>query len=210
MNLKLKHTIAIGAALVGVGYFGGALIAQDHKGHDHSMHEGQQEMDPKMEACMKAAIPGEHHARLNGFVGKWDQTIKFWMDPSEPPSVSQGTYESKWIMGGRFLDESVHSVMMGMPFEGKAIGGYDNVAGHYFSVWIDNFGTGVAIGTGDFNEKGQLVLEGMVSDPTSPSGKSWMREVMTSQGPDRAMMEMYSKIDGQIVKVMEIKSTRAY
>lgn len=213
MNLKLKYTVAIGAALVGAGFFGGALIAQDHKGHDHAMPGEQSEMDPMMEAFMLAATPGKQHARLNAFTGKWDQTVKFWMDPldpSQPPQVSQGTYESKWILGGRYLEERAISTIMEMPFEGRAIAGYDNVAGHYFSIWIDTFSTGPAVLTGNFNDEGQLVLEGFGSDPTAPSGKSWMREVITSHGANRVTMEMYAKMDGKIVRTMEIKSKRAH
>lgn len=208
MNLKQK--LAVGAALVGAGFFGGALVAQDHKGHDHGMMQGQQKMDPMMEAMIKAGTPGAQHARLAAGAGKWTNTIKHWMDPSAPPMVSQGTYEIKPIMGGRYMEESAHSEMMGMAFEGKAISGYDNVAGQYFSVWIDNMGTGIAVLTGDYNDKGQLVLEGEFSDPMSPSGKSWMREVLSTNGADRSTMEMYSKMDGEIVRVMEITGVREH
>ncbi len=214
MNLKMKYAVVAGAALVGAGFFGGALVAQDHKGHEghnHAMGEHQApDMNAMMEAFMKASTPGEQHAKMMQGVGMWDNTIKHWMDPSSPPDVSQGTYEIKSIMDGRYTLEKANSVMMGMPFEGMAIGGYDNVAGHYFSVWFDNFGTGVIVLTGDYNDKGQLVLEGEMSDPTSPSGKSWMREVITHQGANRTTMDMYSKMDGQIIKVMEIKGVRKH
>jgi hypothetical protein len=209
MNIKPKHTVLVGAALVGIGFFGGALVAQDHKGHDHG--DMQDAMDPEamMQQWMEMSKPDEHHAKLASHAGTWNQTIKHWMDPSAPPEISQGVSTIKPIMGGRYMEDSVKSEMMGMPFEGKALSGFDKVAGHYFSVWIDNFGTGVMTMTGDYNSKGQLVLEGEFSDPMSPSGVSWMREVLTSQGPDRSMMEMYSKVEGEIVKVMEITGTRA-
>lgn len=209
MNIKPKYTIVLGAALVGVGFFGGALVAQDHKGHDHGDMQGGMDPADMMQQYLEMSKPDEHHAKLAVNAGKWDHTIKHWMDPSAPPEVSQGTYTIKPIMGGRYMEESAKSEMMGMPFEGKAISGYDKVAGHYFSVWIDNFGTGVMTMTGDYNSKGQLVLEGEFSDPMSPSGISWMREVLTNQGADRSKMEMYTKKDGEIVKVMEITGTRA-
>ena len=210
MNIKLKHTVLIGAALACTGFFGGALVAQDHKGHDHGDMQGGMDPEAMMQQYLEMSKPDEHHAKMAAMAGKWNQTIKHWMDPSAPPEISQGTYIIKPIMGGRYMEESATSEMMGMPFEGKAISGYDKVAKKYFSVWIDNFGTGVMMMTGDYNSKGQLVLEGEFSDPMSPSGTSWMREVLTSQGADRSMMEMYGKMDGEIVKMMEITGTRAH
>ncbi len=209
MNFKLKHTLALGATLGLAGFFGGTLVAQDHHGHDHGhMAEGEMTPEQMMEMYMAYAQPDEHHAKLGKGVGKWKQTIKHWMDPSAPPEVSEGTFVSKPIMGGRYFEETVNTEMMGMPFEGRAITGYDRVAGHYFSVWFDTFGTGVLLMTGDYNSKGQLVLEGEYSDPMAPSGKSWMREVITMQGNNHSKLEMYAKKDGQIIKNMEINSTR--
>lgn len=210
MNSSLRKTVIAGAALVSAGFFGGILVAQDHAGHDHADHAAGQDMEQMMQMYIEMSKPDEHHAKLAQHAGKWKQTIKHFMDPSAPPEVTTGTYTITPIMGGRFFDERADSTMMGLPFEGRAISGYDKVAGHYFSVWLDNFGTGVLMMTGDYNSKGQLVLEGEYSDPMSPSGKSWMREVLTSQGNDRSMMEMYGKMDGQVVKMMEISAVRAH
>ncbi|MCB9847560.1 MAG: DUF1579 domain-containing protein [Phycisphaeraceae bacterium] len=206
MDLKLRHTITAGAALVGIGFFGGALVAQDH---DHMGQGGDIDMEAMMQIYTELAKPDEHHAKIAQHAGKWNQTIKQWMEPGAPPEVSTGTYTITPILGGRYFDERADSTMMGMPFEGRAISGYDRIAKHYFSAWIDTWGTGILLMTGDYNEKGQLVLEGEYSDPMAPSGKSWMREVLTFVGPDKTNMEMFGKMDGQVVKMMEIQGVRA-
>ena len=216
MNLKLKHTLAIGATLVGVGFFGGALVAQDHKGHDHAGHDHdgmQGDMDPEkmMEMYMEMGAPVEQHARLAAFSGKWNQTQKHWMEPGAPPMISEAVFTSEMIMGGRYMVDHVKSEFMGAPFEGRGLTGYDRASKQYFSVWFDNFGTGLMMTYGDFNEKGELVMEGEWSDPMSPSGKSWVKTKSSMSGANRSKYEMWGKgEDGKPSKMMEIKSTRAY
>jgi len=216
MNMKMKYAIVAGAALVGAGFFGGALVAQDHKGHDHGghNHNGMQgDMDPAamMEAYLEMGKPVVQHAKLAAFTGKWDQTQKHWMEPTAPPMISEAKYSSEMIMGGRYMVDHVESEFMGTPFEGRGITGYDRAAKRFFSVWYDSFGTGLMITYGDFNDKGELVMEGEWSDPMSPSGKSWVKTKATIVSSDRSKFEMWGKgPDGAKTKMMEINSTRAH
>src|SRR5262245_55052401 len=78
-----------------------------------------------MEAYSKASQPGDEHKKLEPMIGSWTYTSKFWMDPSQPPAVSSGTCERKWIMGGRFVREEIKGDLFGSPFEGFGLVGYD-------------------------------------------------------------------------------------
>ena len=104
------------------------------------------EHDAMMAEMMKYANPGAEHKALEPLVGTWKSSTKMWMGQAEP-QVSEGTCERSWIMGGRFLMAKHTGNMMGQPFEGMEILGYDMRFGQYVSTWIDNMGTSVAVTT---------------------------------------------------------------
>jgi hypothetical protein len=173
--------------------------------------EAQAKMKADMDAMMKLAQPGEHHKRLDGFVGKWKVTGKSWMEPNQPATEFSGTVESSWLLGGRYL-QSVHkAAFFGMPFEGRSIDGYDNATHEYFSTWIDNMGTGVMLFKGTCDDPCKVLTEtGEGFDPMS--GKMMKtKEVTTYVDPDTYRFEMYTvggAPDGKDVKVMELVGKR--
>jgi hypothetical protein len=171
---------------------------------------GQAEAQMK-EAMMKLAQPGEHHKRLDTFAGKWKVSGKSWFEPGKPPVEFAGSMESAWLLGGRYL-QSVHkSQFFGMPFEGRAIDGYDNATNEYFSTWIDNMGTGVMVFRGKCDDPCKVLTETAEGfDPMS--GKVMKsKEVTTFLDPDSYRFEMYmvaAAPDGKDVKVMELTAKR--
>src|SRR5437588_309223 len=90
-----------------------------------------QEMQRKMEA---AGTPGPAHKALEALVGNWKAEVKCWMEPGAPPHVSQGTAKASWVLNGRFLEEEFHGEMMGRPFTGRSLMGYDNIKQTYNTV----------------------------------------------------------------------------
>ena len=54
----------------------------------------------------EAGKPGPEHRKLQPFVGDWTLTVRLWTDPSQPPAEAKGTVQRKWIMGGRFVQET--------------------------------------------------------------------------------------------------------
>ena len=167
-------------------------------------------MDPKMmEAMMKAATPGEHHKHLDHLVGDWTYTLKLWMDPAQAPVESLGTMHAEWVLDGRYVQSVWKGDMMGMAFEGRGTDGYDNVAGKYFSSWIDNAGTGILLQTGDCDHaKKTCTLVGDTSDPMTGK-KITAKSVSSSPDKDNFKMEMYMKDgSGSELKSMEIVAKR--
>jgi hypothetical protein len=112
------------------------------------------EIQAEMEAWMKLAQPGAHHEHLAAFVGSWKGEVKMWMTPDGPPMVNESTAEAKWILGGRFLEWIHTGDFGGMPFEGRAIEGYNNGDKRYESIWLDNFGTLMMLFTGSCSNEG--------------------------------------------------------
>ena len=98
--------------------------------------------------------------------GEWKAVTTFWMDPSAPPQKMEGTTKNEMIMGGRYLKSTHSGIMMGMPFEGMSLEGYDNAKKEFTIFWIDNLGTGISISTGKYDkETGTITYIGNVYDP---------------------------------------------
>jgi hypothetical protein len=168
------------------------------------------EQQAAKDAWMKVAAPGAQHQRLAQLEGTWTASTKMWMAPGAPAEVSAGTATYKMILGGRYLREKVEAQMMGMPFEGFGYTGYDNLQGAYVASWVDNFGTGIMISQGSWDDAtSSLVMTGEAPDPVS--GKSiTMRMVTRIVDANTHIAEFYQPgPDGQEFKGMEITYTRS-
>jgi hypothetical protein len=171
-------------------------------------------MSPEEAAMMEkwAAFmtPGENHERLNFKVGKWEGVVKHWMDPAAPPEEAPATAEYSWIMDGRYLQNRVNGDFGGMPFNGQAWEGYDNIKKKFFWVWIDNMGTGIMVGEGTYDEATKS-FKHTFEQPDPMTGKYVKgRSVERVIDKDHFVSEMYGPgPDGKEFKMMEITYTRA-
>lgn len=189
----MKTKISLAVALLVICTF--SVFAQEDK---------KPPMDPAMmEAMMKAGTPGAEHKSLDSFAGTWNATITSWVAPGADPFKMEGTSETRWIMGGRYLEQRFSSEFMGMPFEGIGYTGYDNVKKQYWSTWMDNMSTGFMVQTGT-GEK----MTGTMPDPmTGKDMKVEMTLKVTSA--DAHTMEMWQPgPDGTMYKSMQIDYTR--
>ena len=103
------------------------------------------------------AAPGDVHKMLAKSNGTWNIEITGWMAPGAPPFTSKGTNVNKMIMGGRYQQSDVTSNMMGAPFTGQGITGYDNAKKVFVSSWIDNMGTGIMRLEGPWDEANKSI-----------------------------------------------------
>ncbi|MDZ7626062.1 MAG: DUF1579 domain-containing protein [Ignavibacteriaceae bacterium] len=172
-----------------------------------AQEEGE-EMDPAMmKAWQESMTPGPMHEMLASRVGEWKAEVSMWMDPSQPPTTSEATTVCEAMLGGRYF-KSIHTgSMMGMPFEGYEISGYDNVKKKFFNVWMDNMGTGIMVSEGTYDEASKtLTLTGQMTEPMGTDMN--VREVIKVIDNDHSTFEMYVDMGGKEVKNMEIKYTR--
>lgn len=154
------------------------------------------------------ATPNENHKALEAFVGSWDYSLKMWKSPDKEPEVSSGSSEAKWILDGRFVEQTATGTAHGMPFEGRGILGYDNAKKEFISSWIDNMGTGMMLTTGTydaatktFTEKGSMVCPVM--------GQMSFRSEIKIVDDNTHTYEMYMTTpDGGEAKALEITYTR--
>jgi hypothetical protein len=168
-------------------------------------------MDAKaVEAMMaKAATPGPQHERLKQLVGEWNCTVKTTMDPSKPALETKSTATVTSLMDGRYFQEQATGEMMGKPFVGMSITGYDNIMMKYVSTWIDNAGTGIMTSEGSADSTGKVITwTGMSSDPMSGK-KARYRMVTRFIDDNKHTFEMFSiGPNGKRSKVMEITYDR--
>jgi hypothetical protein len=165
--------------------------------------------DESMQKWMDYMTPGDMHKMLSKGAGTWKNSTVFWMAPGAEPTKTEATSTGEMILGGRYLMSKYKGDMMGMPFEGIAIEGYDNAAKMFMSTWVDNMGTGIMYMTGKWDEAGkQIVYTGKTIDPMSGN---WIdvRQVITFTSETTSKMEMYGPgPDGKEFKTMEIISTK--
>jgi hypothetical protein len=162
-----------------------------------------------MAAMAKLAALNENHKKLEQFVGEWKADVKCWMAPGAEPEKSVGSAKNEMVMGGRYLKCEFSGNMMGQPFTGGNLMGYDNAKGKFFSLWIDSMSTGYMAAEGTCDASGKVFT--YVSNYDCPIRKQRikMRMVNTIIDNDTTKAEMYETTpDVQEMKSMEITYTR--
>ena len=171
-------------------------------------HEKQKDPQAMMEVYQKLATPGEPHKLFSTMAGSWITKTKSWMEPGKPPMESTGTAEMKMLLDGRFLQQEFTGEMMGQPFSGVGIDGYDNLRKKYVTTWIDTMGTGIFMMEGTANADGKTItLKGQHAEPSG--GHMTHRAVWKIVDSNTQTFDMWGNHGGgKEMKVMEIVYTR--
>jgi hypothetical protein len=163
------------------------------------------EIMKKVEA---AGTPGPAHKALQALVGNWKAEVKCWMDPAGAPEVTQGTAKGNFIFNGRFLEEEFHGQMMGKPFTGKTLLGFDNIKQTYNSVWVSDTQTSMFVTEGKADNGYKVITqEGKANCPATGRRDIPMKTVLRLLSPDKHVFEMFDGSQGN-AKTMEITYTR--
>ena len=171
-------------------------------------HRALAQTQDEMKAMMAYSTPGDNHKMLGKMAGTWSAAVTFWMQPGAAPMTSTATAVNEMIMGGRYLQSKNTGTMMGQPFEGLGITGYDNAKKIFIATWVDNFGTGILTMNGKWDDAGKaIVFTGTEVDPATGKEMSY-RQVVRNPDDNTQIMEMYNTMGGQEFKSMEIKYVR--
>jgi hypothetical protein len=170
------------------------------------------EMTPQqkaeMEAYMKAGTPAAPHKAMAGTVGTYEAKVKSWHEPGQPPMEETGTATRTMALDGRVLVEDFKGSMMGMPFTGHGMRGYDNVTGKYWATWNDSMSTGLMVSEGTCDAKNACTFKGTFNDPVK-KGPVTSRMISRWTSPTTEVFEMYGPgRDGKEMKMMEITYTK--
>lgn len=212
----MKRVIGLGVAAVVL--MAGPALAQNDKpkapanAQPGNAPAGQPPAgDPMMEAMMKAAQPGPEHAAMAKMAGTWDAAVKMF-ESADKFEESKGTMVYTSVHGGRYIQMEYKGEMMGGPFTGSGLWGYDNSTKKYVSTWSDNWSTGIMMLTGTYDAAAKTynsVGEMSMAMPDGSLMKMKHREVIKVISDDKHVMEMYGAgPDGKEMKHLEITYTR--
>jgi hypothetical protein len=112
------------------------------------------------------------------------------------------------LLGGRFLQQEFTGEMMGSPFTGIGVNGYDNGIKKYMSAWMDSTGTGILCFEGTASADGKnFTQENHHNDPVR--GPMKYRSMTKIVDDNTHVFEIYSTVgNGEEEKMMEITDTR--
>ena len=202
MSPRLTRTSLAAIAVVALATLAGAQQGQKKP-------EMTPEQKAEMEAYMKAGTPGAPHKALASAAGNYDLKIKSWHEPSGPAMEEPGTATRSMALDGRVLVEQVKASMMGMPYTGHGMMGFDNVTGKYWSTWNDSMSTGILVTEGSCDAQGKTcTFTGSWNDPIK---KAPVKARMTTRwtSPTTEIFELYGPgKDGKEFKMMEITYTK--
>jgi hypothetical protein len=196
-----KHALSATALVL---LFSGPLCAQDTAMQSSAAPPMTPEMQAMMEAYQKAGTPGAEHKQLAAMAGTYDLTVKAWHTPGAAPTTDTGTATRKTILGDRVMVEEVSSQMMGQPYSGQGLHGFDNVTGKYWATWSDSMSTGLMVSEGSCDADMACTYTGSYHDPVSKQPQATR---MTTRWTDKntEVFEMYAPCpDGKEAKMMEI------
>jgi hypothetical protein len=107
-----------------------------------------------LELMVKYSTPGEHHKDMAKYLGDWDYESRLWMTADAQPTVSKGTATTRWLIEGMWVETEMKGMMMGRPYHGVTISGFDLFKKKHVGCTVHNMSTAM------------LTSEGVVVDPT--------------------------------------------
>jgi hypothetical protein len=197
--MRIRTLFLVVAVAIGTGWAANDVFSQD-EAEDGAAGPDQAEVMQKWQEFM---TPAEPHAELAARIGKWAGDATMYESGTE--LTSRTTYERTMILGGRYMVEDVEGSWSGMPFQGRAIVGFDNHRKEYFSVWIDSFGTSFMLFRGKADENGTIH---MATEPQEDflGRVSSYRVVTTHPDDDTETFEMFH-VDAEGKEALAMKMT---
>ena len=186
-------------AAIGLSFGGAGLWAQ----------EQNKKPDPaaEMEAWEQLQKPGPEHEHLKKFVGEWTAEVTCTM-PDGTPMKSTGKESAKLVLGGRFVQTHFEGSMMGKPFTGMGMMGYDKMLKKYVSTWSDSMSTGIMIFYGDADKDGKVFTQYCETKVADGKTEKW-KSVTTLTDEKTMTFDMTVTLpDGKDMKVMSITYTK--
>lgn len=168
---------------------------------------------PSQEEIMKAwtayMTPGREHKLLESYVGTWTGKTKSWMAPGAPPEESESTEVCESILGGRFVMGRFEGKMMGQPFSGIGMTGFDNYKKKWVTTWADSAGTGILTMEGVPDPAGKTISYSGTFDDCVTRKKAKIRARLTLPEGGKYVYEMWMQgPDGKMFRNLEIGYTK--
>lgn len=209
--MSLRHALRLVLPLLLAAFAAACASAEPQRTEAAAEEPAAEPMD--MEAMMAEYVrlgsPGEHHERMARMAGDWTVAGKMWMEPGQPPTDATGGASFTVELGGRWIRQVYESSIMGQPFRGFSMDGYDNATGKYVSYWFDSMSTACFIQEGSYDAATRtMTAEGSHFDPITRETKR-SRTVFVERSDDEFVMTMYELVEGaEPMRNMELVYTR--
>ncbi len=169
--------------------------------------ENKMDMQEIMEIYKKVGTPGDAHKLLAKLEGSWTTRSRGW-EEGKPAMESIGTCEQKLILGGHYLQQIYTGDMMGAPFTGINLLGYNNHTKKYESVWLDSMSTAIYYFVGKASADGKTITQECSYDDPVKGPCVW-RSVTRIKDDNTQEFEMFiTPKGGKEEKMMEMTVTR--
>lgn len=154
---------------------------------------------------MDFMTPGEEHKWLAKGAGAWTcDSVKQWMDATQPPAVAKANEVTSMILNGLYQVTEFNSTMMGQPMMGRSTMGYDKMKKMFVSSWVDNMGSGIVRMEGAYDEATKtLNMKGKQSDPGMGKETDIRQEIKYLDDNTYTMIMYGTGHDGKETKFME-------
>ena len=165
------------------------------------------DMQAMMEIYKKVGTPGEPHKLLAKLEGSWTtRTIGY--EDGKQVMDSSGTCEQKLVLDGRYLQQTYTGDMMGAPFTGINLLGYNNHTKQYESIWIDSLSTAMYFFVGKASADGRTITQECSYDDPARGPCVW-RSVTNIKNDNTLEFEMFiTPKSGKEEKMMEMTVSR--
>jgi len=202
--------LALAAVAATFAWTNAARSGDDEKKDGAAPEFSADEMQKQMEAWIESLKPGESHKRLERFVGEWNVEMKMYPGgPGSEPMVTKGTSKIKWILGDRYLEEEFKGSMMGQPYEGRGLQGYNNTRNMYEATWASSMDTHIYTMKGTWPPDSNVInLYGEMDEPTLNVYGRTVNYRTTIIDKDHHKFEIFDLAARPDYKVIEITYTR--
>jgi hypothetical protein len=138
--------------------------------------------------------PGAIHKRLAKLAGEYTTVTRFRPQPDADAQESKGKARITSVLGGRFLSEENSGTMLGQPFTGMRLIGYNNGTGKYEATWTYTGSTAQMRLVGTSKDDGKTIQWTATVD-TGKGGKMTLYVVTKHMDDDHFSYELYTKME---------------
>lgn len=194
--MQLPTALAVTLLVSGGIALGRALPRQDAPAQEAAA-------DPEMQAM----LPGPVHEEMQRYAGEYEVLSRFFAGPDAEPVETRGTAKLSSVLGGRFLLEEDSGTMMGAPYEGLKLWGFNNGTQSFESLWVYSLSTGMLTMTGETKDEGESIDWNARYEDAG--GEHEMRVVTTYPDVDTMVLKMNGPApDGGEYTVLELTYRR--
>jgi hypothetical protein len=145
--------------------------------------------------------------KLSQLVGRWQGTIKTWVEPERLTDESSISGAMRAVVDGRFIVHEYEAAFRGKPVTGMAIYGFHVDRERFESVWIDSFGMGSGMMFSESEKRpSKLSLLGSYGEGADRYG--WRTEIELVDA-DHLLITAYNIAPrGLLTKASEVQYTR--